>query len=188
MIRARRKGRKETGDGGAPTGCWQRERRSEPYSRGLRDRRGFAFASCPPPAAASPRPNPPQLCATEPAPSTGSATTPPPITSGSDVWSFVSEPDLHPQRVTVTAHEPGTAPGKIFVGPYAIGAAVVGQTGALISDNSGDPVWFRPLPSPDLQNVDFKVQTYHNPRTGKAQPVLTWWQGVMTPDPLKADR
>ncbi|UNM13673.1 arylsulfotransferase family protein [Streptomyces formicae] len=144
---------------------------------------GFAFMSCPPPAAAGPRPDRPRLCATEPAPPTGSATTPPPITSGSDVWSFVSEPGLHPQRVTVTAHEPGTARGKIFVGPYAIGAPVVGQTGALISDNSGDPVWFRPLPSPDLQNADFKVQTYHHPRTGKTQPVLTWWQGSIAIPP-----
>ncbi|MET8026997.1 arylsulfotransferase family protein [Streptomyces avermitilis] len=144
---------------------------------------GFAFTSCPPPAVASPRPDRPRLCATEPAPPTGSATTPPPITSGRDVWSFISEPDLHPQRVKVTAHRPGTAPGKIFVGPYAIGAPVVGQTGSLMSDNSGDPVWFRPLPSPDLQNADFKVQTYHNPWTGKAQPVLTWWQGSIAIPP-----
>ncbi|MEU6091520.1 arylsulfotransferase family protein [Streptomyces sp. NPDC047085] len=144
---------------------------------------GFAFASCPPSATASSPPDRPHLCATQPAPPTGSATTPPPITSGSGVWSFVSEPALHPQRVTVTAHKPGTAPGKIFVGPYAIGTAVFGQTGALISDDSGDPVWFRPLPSPDLQNADFKVQTYHNRRTGKAQPVLTWWQGSIAIPP-----
>ncbi|MFF3685954.1 arylsulfotransferase family protein [Streptomyces sp. NPDC002187] len=83
----------------------------------------------------------------------------------------------------MTAHQPGTARGKIFVGPYAVGAPVVGQTGALISDDSGDPVWFRPLPSPDLQNADFKVQTYHNPRTGRAQPVLTWWQGSIAIPP-----
>ncbi|MFE0513650.1 arylsulfotransferase family protein [Streptomyces sp. NPDC058964] len=143
----------------------------------------FVFPICSPPAAAGPPPDRPRLCATEPAPPTGSATTPPPITSGSDVWSFVSEPGLHPQRVTVTAHEPGTAPGKIFVGPYAIGAAVVGQTGALISDDSGDPVWFRPLHSPDLQNADFKVQTYHHPGTGTSQPVLTWWQGSIAIPP-----
>ncbi|WP_336114939.1 arylsulfotransferase family protein [Streptomyces sp. PTD9-10] len=144
---------------------------------------GLAFAICSPPAAAGPRPDRPRLCATKPAPPTGSATTPPPITSGSDVWSFVSAPELHPQKVTVTAHKPGTAPGKIFVGPYAIGAPVVGQTGALISDNSGDPVWYRPLSSPDLQNADFKVQTYHHPESGKAQPVLTWWQGSIAIPP-----
>ncbi|MFD4717330.1 hypothetical protein ACFWOY_01230 [Streptomyces sp. NPDC058423] len=69
--------------------------------------------------------------------------------------------------MTVKTKRPGTARGKIFVGPYAIGTAVYGQTGALISDDSGDPVWFRPLPSPDLQNADFKVQTYHTPRPGK---------------------
>ncbi|MGW7363143.1 arylsulfotransferase family protein [Streptomyces sp. NPDC054841] len=145
----------------------------------------FAFTICPPPAAASPRPDPPRLCATEPAPPTGSATTPPPITSGSDVWSFVSEPGLHPQRVTVNANRPGTARGKIFVGPYSL-ERVVGQTGALIADDSGDPVWFRPLPSAALQNADFKVQTYHHPRKGRkgtAQPVLTWWQGSIAIPP-----
>ncbi|WP_416984461.1 arylsulfotransferase family protein [Streptomyces sp. T028] len=144
---------------------------------------GLALTICSPSAAAGPRPDRPRHCATEPAPPTGSATTPPPITSGSDVWSFISEPGLHPQRVKVTAHRPGTARGKIFVGPYAIGAAVVGQTGALISENSGDPVWFRPLSSPDLQNADFRVQTYHHPRSGKAQRVLTWWQGSIAIPP-----
>ncbi len=36
---------------------------------------------------------------------------------------------------------------------------VVGQTGSLIADNSGDPVWFRPLSSTNLQNTDLRVQT-----------------------------
>lgn len=53
---------------------------------------------------------------------------------------------------------------------------MVGQTGSLIVDNSGDPIWFRPLSSTRLQNADLKVQTYHDSRTGTAQPVLTWWQ------------
>ncbi|MFJ3231704.1 arylsulfotransferase family protein [Streptomyces sp. NPDC086787] len=144
---------------------------------------GFAFASCPSPAAASSHPDRPRLCATEPAPPSGSEPTPPPILSGPGVWSFVSEPGLHPQRVTVTADRPGTARGRIFVGPYAIGTSVFGQTGALMSENSGDPVWFRPLSSPDLQNTDFKVQTYRDPKTGKAQPVLTWWQGSIAIPP-----
>ncbi|WP_239396473.1 arylsulfotransferase family protein, partial [Frankia sp. CiP3] len=94
----------------------------------------------------------------------------------------MSEPDLHPMRVTVTARQPGTAPGHIFVGPYSLGQ-VVGQTGALTVDNSGDPVWFRPLPSTALQNADVKVQTYRNSHTGKTQPVLTWWQGSIAIPP-----
>ncbi|GFE21097.1 hypothetical protein Sliba_15500 [Streptomyces nigrescens] len=60
---------------------------------------------------------------------------------------------------------------------------MIGQTGALISDNSGEPVWFRPLPSTSLQNADFKVQTYHHPRNGTSEPVLTWWQGSIAIPP-----
>jgi hypothetical protein len=120
------------------------------------------------------------LCATRPFPPSGSV--PAPITSGSDVWSFVSAPNLHPMRVTVTAKEPGTARGKIFVGPYNL-SQPVGQTGALIVDNSGNPVWFRPLPFSNLQNADVKVQRYHNPWTGETQPVLTWWQGSIAIPP-----
>ncbi|MFF3541960.1 arylsulfotransferase family protein [Streptomyces platensis] len=86
-------------------------------------------------------------------------------------------------RVSVTTQRPGTATGKIFTGPYTISSPMIGQTGALISDNSGEPVWFRPLPSTSLQNADFKVQTYHNPRNGTAEPVLTWWQGSIAIPP-----
>lgn len=106
--------------------------------------------------------------------------------SGKDVWSFVSAPRLRPMRVTVTAHRPGTAPGRIFVAPFSADR-MVGQTGALINDDSGEPVWFRPLPSVDLQNADFRVQTYHNPRTHQAQPVLTWWQGTLALPPWYTD-
>ncbi|WP_239381493.1 arylsulfotransferase family protein [Frankia sp. CIT1] len=146
---------------------------------------GFVVGGGVSPAAANWQPDSSRLCATEPAPPSGdfgTPSTPAPITSGSDVWSFVSEPDLHPMRVTVTARQPGTAPGHIFVGPYSLGQ-VVGQTGALTVDNSGDPVWFRPLPSTALQNADVKVQTYRNSHTGKTQPVLTWWQGSIAIPP-----
>ncbi|MER6845922.1 arylsulfotransferase family protein [Streptomyces platensis] len=142
----------------------------------------LAWVSCPPPAAASSPPGP-RLCATEPAPPTGSPPAPALVTSGSGVWSFVSAPGLHPMRVTVTAQRPGTAPGRIFVAPYTIGSTMIGQTGALISDNSGAPFWFRPLPSTSLQNADFKVQTYYNHRKGTAEPVLTWWQGSIAIPP-----
>ncbi|GDY80241.1 hypothetical protein SAV31267_097260 [Streptomyces avermitilis] len=105
-----------------------------------------------------------------------------PILSGSDVWSFVSDPALHPMRVKVTANKPGTARGDIFVAPFSADQ-MVGQTGALINDNSGDPVWFRPLPSTNLQNADFKVQTYYDGRRDRGQPVLTWWQGTLALPP-----
>ncbi|MEV7390641.1 arylsulfotransferase family protein [Streptomyces sp. NPDC091215] len=85
-------------------------------------------------------------------------------------------------RVTVTANRPGTARGDIFVGPFSADR-MVGQTGALVNDNSGDPVWFRPLPATNLQNADVKVQTYHDARGGREQPVLTWWQGTLALPP-----
>jgi hypothetical protein len=85
-------------------------------------------------------------------------------------------------RATVTTHRPGTAPGQVFVGPYSL-STLVGQTGALITDNAANPVWFRPLPSQHLQNADVKVQTYHDSKTGKSQQVLTWWQGSIAIPP-----
>ena len=122
----------------------------------------------------------PRLCATRPAPSNVPGSKP--ITSGPSVWSFRSAPRLHPMRVSVLAHRRGTAAGQIFVAPYSTGR-MVGQTGALILDSAGNPVWFRPLPSPRLQNADFKVQSYRNPWTGATQPVLTFWQGTIAIPP-----
>lgn len=140
-----------------------------------------------PAAAGPPGPFPPRLCATRPAPPTGPGTGPTLLTSGSGVWSFDSAPDLHPMRVSVTTRRPGTSPGQVFVAPYSIGSTMTGQTGALIADNAGDPVWFRPLPSTSLQNADFRVQTYRHPRTGRTQPVLTWWQGSIAIPPRYTD-
>ncbi len=121
-----------------------------------------------------------RLCGTRPAPAHGEGS--PPITSGRSVWSFQSAPRLHPMRVTVTAHRLGTAPGQIFVAPYSTGR-MVGQTGSLMLDNAGNPVWFHPLSSPRLQNADFRVQAYRDARTGATQPVLTFWQGTLAIPP-----
>ncbi|WP_243769070.1 arylsulfotransferase family protein [Streptomyces cyanogenus] len=82
----------------------------------------------------------------------------------------------------MTTNRPGTARGDIFVAPFSADQ-MIGQTGALINDNAGDPVWFRPLPSTNLQNADFKVQTYYDTRRHRAQPVLTWWQGTLALPP-----
>ena len=121
-----------------------------------------------------------RLCATRPTPSSTPGSKP--ITSGPSVWSFRSAPRLHPMRVRVRVHRRGTAAGQIFVAPYSTGR-MVGQTGALILDSAGNPVWFRPLPSPRLQDADFKVQSYRDPRTGAARPVLTFWQGTLAIPP-----
>jgi len=124
----------------------------------------------------------PRLCATRPAPTTTGGRGTSPVTSGRGVWSFQSAPRLHPMRVTVTAHRPGTARGRILIAPFSA-SRMVGQTGALILDNAGNPVWFRPLPSTRLQNADLKVQAYRDPRTGTTQPVLTFWQGSLALPP-----
>jgi hypothetical protein len=85
------------------------------------------------------------------------------------VRSFRSRPDLRPPAINVAthAHHPDTAPGYIFVAPKK-GA---GQDGPMIVDDSGQPVWFRPLQNKDERAMDFKVQRY------RGEPVLTWWEG-----------
>ena len=93
----------------------------------------------------------------------------------SQVWNFVSAPELHPMKVTINVNKPGTASGLIFVAPYtSYEETMIGQTGALILDQAGNPVWFRPLASRYEQNTDFKVQFY------RGKPVLTMWQGTIS--------
>ncbi len=119
----------------------------------------------------------PTLCAIEPYPPTLSTTqstlTP---TSSDDVWNFISEPDLQPMKVSVKTNEPSAGSEPIFLGPFSSGT-MIGQTGSLILDNTGNPIWFRPLPSTNLQNADFRVQEY------QGQSVLTWWQGTLALPP-----
>ncbi len=104
--------------------------------------------------------------------------TPDPIINSSQVWSFVSEPDLHPMKITVNTFNPGTSSGLIFLAPYGFSSvATYGQSGALILDNEGTPFWFRPLTSPNLMNTDFRMQTFNG------KPVLTFWQGTLATPP-----
>lgn len=95
-----------------------------------------------------------------------------------EVWHFVTEPNLHPMRVSVQVRQPGLAPGLIFVAPYALPATpgtLVGQSGVLIMDNEGNPVYFRGLPVAKQEQVtDFRAQILNG------QPVLTWWQGQLS--------
>ncbi len=90
-------------------------------------------------------------------------------------WNFISAPNLHPMKVKVNLDKPGTSEGLLFVAPYTVfGSKMIGQTGALIMDQTGDPIWFNPLCSIYIQNTDFRVQRY------KGQPVLTMWQGTIS--------
>jgi len=91
-----------------------------------------------------------------------------------EVWNFISDPSLHPMKVTINTNDPGTASGFLFVAPYTVyGETMIGQTGVLMIDQEGNPVWFRPLDSRYLQNTDFRVQLYNG------YPVLTMWQGTI---------
>lgn len=116
-------------------------------------------------------------CGTIPFPT--SYNTPDPIINDpSQVWSFVSAPNLHPMKIIVNTFKPGTSSGMVFLAPYGFSSqAMYGQSGALIVDNEGNPVWFRPLSSPNLMNTDFRVQKY------KCKPVLTFWQGTLVTPP-----
>ena len=78
---------------------------------------------------------------------------------------FVSRPDLKPPAVSVLQHAHGTAPGLVFVAP----SSGPGQRGAMIFDDAGDLVWFRPVA--DKAVTDFKVGLF------RGKPVLTWWEG-----------
>ncbi len=119
-----------------------------------------------------------QLCGTVPYPS--STQTPAPTITGSEVWTFHSEPTLRPMKVPTQAFGAGPDPGFAFVAPYAYSNnSSIGQQGALIVDNANpaNPVWFRPTGSQNLMNIDFRMQKLNG------KPVLTFWQGTIATPP-----
>lgn len=123
-------------------------------------------------------PPPCKKCGSKPYPSNTGFTTPDPIINSPQVWSFVSEPNLHPMKITVNTFNPGTSEGLIFLAPYGFSdSSMYGQPGSLILDNQGIPFWFRPLSSPNLMNTDFRKQTLNG------KPVLTFWQGTLATPP-----
>jgi hypothetical protein len=84
-----------------------------------------------------------------------------------DVQHYRSAPSLTPSIVRVTTPaQPGATPGELFLAPYQ-GA---GSPGPMIADQSGNLVWFHPLPPGDSA-TNFRRQTYDG------HTVLTWWQG-----------
>ena len=82
---------------------------------------------------------------------------------------FHSRPDLAPPFVNVDTSLPGQAPGLLFLSPKS--KRDEKQAGPLIADNSGQPIWFAPLPGITAA-TDFRTQTY------KGKPVLTYWRGT----------
>jgi Arylsulfotransferase (ASST) len=80
-------------------------------------------------------------------------------------------------KVNVLTLQPGADLNPIFVAPYAQSSTpgeLVGQTGPLIMDASGNPIWFSPVSGNNVpQVVDFHTQTLFG------KPVLIWWQGTI---------
>ncbi len=87
-----------------------------------------------------------------------------------EMQHFHSRPELQPPVVVVTAQSAQSAPGDIFVAPYS----GPGPSGPMIFEQSGNLVWFHPLPS-GTEATDLQVQELGG------QPVLTWWQGRIPP-------
>jgi hypothetical protein len=83
------------------------------------------------------------------------------------VEHYLSAPALSPSTVTIaTPARPGASAGYLFLAPYQ----GQGAHGPMITDQSGDLVWFHPLPAGE-EAASFGVQRY------AGAPVLTWWQG-----------
>src|SRR5215218_2454736 len=90
-------------------------------------------------------------------------------------WSFRSRPDLKPPVLEVTTQAHDTAAGYVFCAPKnGPEEAGPGQDGCLILDDSGQPVWFRPVGREAMDAMDFKLQSY------RGREVLTWWEGEHT--------
>ena len=83
--------------------------------------------------------------------------------SPNDVLHFRSRPDLRPPRLNVL--RTGGSDRSLFLSP----SSGPGQRGALILDEKGEVVWFRPTRPDTVMN--FRTALY------KGEPVLTWWQG-----------
>ncbi len=96
----------------------------------------------------------------------------------SGVWNFASAPGQQPMQANVLTLRPGASLNPIFVSPYDQSSnpgLLVGQTGPLIMDASGNPIWFHPLSNHNkYQAIDFQAQTLYG------KPVLTWWQGTIS--------
>lgn len=83
------------------------------------------------------------------------------------VQRFVSRPDLRPMAVEVVHSAEGTAPGYLFIAPFA----GPGDRGAMILDNAGELVWWHAT-KPHHHVMNLRAALW------KGKPVLTWWEGI----------
>jgi hypothetical protein len=83
------------------------------------------------------------------------------------VQHYRSAPDLSPSTVTITTPARSkAAPGDLFLAPYQ----GRGTPGPMISDQSGNLIWFHPLPA-GMVATNFQALSY------QGKPALVWWQG-----------
>lgn len=80
---------------------------------------------------------------------------------------LVTRPDLHPPSMSVTLESQTTTPGYYFV---TQGSPRYGDTGPMIVDGDGQPVWVGRVPK-GQNATTFEVQRY------QGRLVLTWWEG-----------
>lgn len=97
-------------------------------------------------------------------------TTPLPVRDHDEEQHFLSAPALQPPVLVVTASSPQTSPGDVFAAPYS----GPGPNGPEIFNQSGEVVWFDPLPG-ETEATNLQVQQLDG------RPVLTWWQGYIPP-------
>jgi hypothetical protein len=93
-------------------------------------------------------------------------------------WKFFSAPKLHPPKLSTDARTQTSklAPGYFMTAAFpnlAAGQPMTGQSGPLILDKNLQPVWFEPVPTNEVA-TNLSAQKYNG------QPVLSWWQGVLT--------
>jgi Arylsulfotransferase (ASST) len=91
-----------------------------------------------------------------------------PVGASSQVQHFHSAPTLQPPAIQVTTAS--SAPGYVFMAPYS----GPGGNGPMIFNDTGQLVWFDPMPS-GTYATNLQVQSY------EGQPALTWWQGYIPP-------
>jgi hypothetical protein len=87
-----------------------------------------------------------------------------------EMQHFASRPELQPPALVVSQRSTLTAVGDMFAAPYA----GPGPSGPMIFEESGNLVWFHPLPK-GVESTNLQVQQLGG------QPVLTWWQGRIPP-------
>jgi hypothetical protein len=95
---------------------------------------------------------------------------PGPVNEGA--LQLVTRPDLHPPSLSVTLSSASATPGYYLV---TQGSRRYGDTGPLIVDADGRPVWVGPSRE-GVQATTLEVQTY------RGRPVLTWWEGEIDKD------